>query len=85
MQIAGVSGRVELELVLSAEGVPEPESIRVVSSTMMGRTRFEAAAISFIRRCRFQPGYVGDTPVRVLIRYPVEFKLADTVQEIPTQ
>jgi protein TonB len=69
---ARIEGSVVLEAVIDTLGHPEPNSIKVVSST---NRAFEAPARDAMRRALFRPGRVHGQPVRVLVRQPLRFQL----------
>jgi protein TonB len=74
LRAAGIAGRVVIEVIIGADGVPEAESFRIVLGDHRG---FEAAARRVVLGARFRPGRWRGRPVRVLVRQPVEFRLAD--------
>lgn len=72
LQQAGVSGSVEVEYVVSAEGRAEPNSWRVLSST---NRQFEEPAREAIMRTVFRPARVRGQPVRQLVRQRISFNI----------
>jgi TonB family protein len=72
LRAAGIEGTVVFELIVDTTGLPEAESVRVVSSP---HAQFEAAARRVVLGARYRPGRWRGRPVRVLIRQPVEFRL----------
>ncbi len=70
--LAGIQGRVIVQVVVDATGHVEEGSISVVEST---DPRFDAAAKEYVERARFSPGRVGGQAVRVRVQIPVEFRL----------
>ncbi|KPJ84441.1 MAG: hypothetical protein AMS18_16810, partial [Gemmatimonas sp. SG8_17] len=69
---AGITGRVVLEAMVDTAGRVEPGSIEVVASS---RAAFEPPAIEMLRNSRFRPGRNQAGPLRMLVRFPVRFKL----------
>ncbi|HET7039227.1 MAG TPA: energy transducer TonB [Gemmatimonadales bacterium] len=72
LRYAGITGRVVIEVIIGADGVPEADSFRIVEGS---RREFEQAARRVVLGARFRPGRWRGRPVRVLIRQPVEFRL----------
>lgn len=62
---------VVVRLVVSAEGVPEAESIRVTSSTM---SRLNNQVVDAVRAAHFRPALAGGTPVRALVELSFGFR-----------
>jgi protein TonB len=81
LRAAGITGRVVIEVIVGADGVPEADSFRVILGDHRG---FEAAARRVVLGARFRPGRWRGRPVRVLIRQPVEFRLVSGYREPPT-
>ncbi len=73
MRQAGMEGRVVVEVVIDTLGRAEPGSSRTVESSQRA---FDAAALTYVRRALFRPARVMGRPVRVLIRLPIEFRIA---------
>jgi TonB family protein len=69
---AGIEDTVMIEVIIDAEGIPEPASFRIVSIRYAG---FEAAARRVVLGARYRPGRWRGRPVRILIRQPVAFRL----------
>ena len=65
-------GRVMLEYVVGANGHPEPESFKAISSSDRG---FEAAAIDAVKSCSYKPAKFFHTPVRQIVQQAVSFTL----------
>jgi protein TonB len=72
LQQAGVSGRVEVEYVVSTEGRAEAASFRILSST---NKQFEEPAREAIMRATFRPARVRGQPVRQLVRQSITFNI----------
>lgn len=72
LQQAGVSGRVEVEYVVSTEGRAEPESFRILNST---NRAFEEPAREAIMRATFRPARVRGQAVRQLVRQAISFNI----------
>ncbi len=72
LQQAGVSGRVEVEYVVSTEGRAEPASFKILSST---NRQFEEPAREAILRAVFRPARVRGQPVRQLVRQAITFNI----------
>jgi protein TonB len=70
---AGVEGTVVIEAVIGIDGRPERESVRVISAT---RREFERPALDMVQCALFRPGRVRGEKVRVLVRLPISFRLA---------
>jgi len=73
MRQTGIEGGVVVEVVIDTLGRAEPGSLRTVDSSQRA---FEAAATAYVRRALFRPARVMGRPVRVLIRLPIEFRIA---------
>ena len=71
---AGVEGRVLVRLVVTAAGTAE--QVEVVRSVSAG---LDAAALTFVRGSRFEPGREGGRAVRVRLVLPVAFRLGGSV------
>jgi TonB family protein len=69
---AGISGDVSMRLLVLSNGTVEPESTTILTTA---HEQFNDAAFRTVRRMRFRPGMVGNSPVHVWIEYPVEFRL----------
>ena len=71
---AKVQGRVELDVVVLADGSVDPKRIRVVHSldTTFG---LDAQAIEAVKQWRFRPGRLDGRPVPVRVRVELTFTL----------
>ena len=69
---AGIEGSVVYEVVIGTDGHPEPESLRLVSSS---NKAFERPARDVILGSVFRPGRMRGQPVRVLVRQPIAFQI----------
>lgn len=65
----GISGRVELSLLISAAGAVQ--DARVLSATPVGI--FEEAALAAVRGWRFQPAMYEGRPVAIRVTLPLSF------------
>ena len=65
-------GRVMVEFIVDTMGVPEPGSVRVLTSPDTALSRAAAAAVLL---WRFRPGRVHGHPVRVLVEVPLDFRI----------
>lgn len=65
----GISGRVELSLLISAAGTVQ--DARVLSATPVGV--FEDAALEAVRSWRFQPALYEGRPVAIRVTLPLSF------------
>ena len=70
---AGCSGSVVLGFVLSEEGRPDRESIRVIRST---NHRFTQAAVNQLVRSTYQPAFKDGVPVQVWVQAEINFSMA---------
>ena len=70
MRALSKSGVVKLEALIDPTG--KVKHVTVVESAGQA---FDEAAKAAILRSTFAPGKVGDTPVSVLLRLPVKFRL----------
>lgn len=66
-----IGGQVMLEFVVMPDGKVDDTSVKVVAATVGA---LGDAAKDAIRRIAFNPGQVGDTPVRTLVRLPIEYR-----------
>jgi TonB family protein len=69
---AGIEGNVVFEVIIGVDGHPEPESLRVISST---NKAFERPARDVVLGSVFRPGRMRGQPVRVLVRQPITFQI----------
>jgi TonB family protein len=69
---AGIEGQVVIEVVIGVDGHPEPETLRIVSST---NKAFEKPARDVLLGSVFRPGRMRGQAVRVLVRQPVVFAI----------
>lgn len=69
---AGIEGSVVIEVVIGIDGHPEPESLRIVSSS---NKAFERPARDVVLGSVFRPGRMRGQPVRVLVRQPIAFQI----------
>ena len=67
----GVTGTVQVQFIVSANGKVEPASVQVMSSTA---PQFATAARSVVERIEFRPGEVKGLPVRALVLLPIIYK-----------
>ncbi len=58
-------------LVVSENGIPEPETIRISSSTMPS---MNAQVLEVVRAAHFQPALANGVPVRALVELRFEFR-----------
>ena len=66
-----IEGKVVVELILDKEGkVKDPHIVSAEPPKI-----FDSAAIDFIARSQYQPGYKDGKPVNVKVIWPIEFKL----------
>lgn len=65
-------GVVRLETIVGIDGNLEPGSSRVIESS---NERFDEAALHYLNQLGFTPGLVDGNPVRVLIRFPIQFSV----------
>jgi outer membrane biosynthesis protein TonB len=72
LQDAGIEGSVVFEVIIGVDGHPEPESIRIITST---NKLFESPARNVVLGSVFRPGRMRGQPVRVLVRQPISFKI----------
>lgn len=69
---AGIEGSATYEVVIGVDGHPEPESLRLISST---NKAFEKPARDVILGSVYRPGRMRGQPVRVLVRQPIAFQI----------
>jgi protein TonB len=69
----GESGTVMLRVAIGADGVPA--SVELARSS--GSRSLDRAAMSAVRRWRFQPAMRGGQPVAATVQIPVAYKLGD--------
>lgn len=72
MRESGMTGRVVVQFVVSANGRVEPGSIKVLEST---NSAFAAAVREVLPRHRFSPAKIGGTAVRQIVQQPFVFRL----------
>src|SRR5262245_984313 len=67
-----ISGhRVVYSFVVNADGRPDPNSLRLVSSDA---SQFESVAYDYVQRSMFSPGCLGERAVRVRVVMPIDFR-----------
>jgi TonB family protein len=66
----GATGSVLIEYVVNVEGVVEPETISIVSST---HPLFSAAVVQAVKRATYKPAMRKGTPVRQVVLQPFSF------------
>ena len=69
--LAKIQGSVWLELVVTRDG--RVDQVRVTRSLDSGG--LDQAAISAVRSWRFEPGWLGDRPVDVLVTVVMDFTI----------
>ena len=69
---AGIQGRVMVRAIIDTTGRAEPASVQVVESPHPG---FDQAARNAVLQARFSHGRFRGRSVRVLIEFPVEFRI----------
>jgi len=69
---AGIHGRVLVRAIIDTTGRAEPASVQVVQSPHRG---FDQAARNAVLQARFRGGRFRGRPVRVLITFPVNFRI----------
>ena len=67
----GITGRVLLEVMVSATGSPEKVALRDTS----GNEQLDQAALDAVRGWRFVPARRGDMPVVATVLVPIRFEL----------
>lgn len=72
LRVAGVAGRVVVELVVNLNGRPEGDAVTLVSST---HPLFTGAVQQALADARFRVATLKSRPVRQIIRLPFVFKL----------
>lgn len=72
LQDAQIEGTVVIEVVIDTTGHPEPNTIKVISSTNAG---FVSAAKEEVLGSVYRPGKLHGQPVQVWIRQPVRFTI----------
>lgn len=72
LRAARLDGHVLVSVVIDANGLPEPGSIRIIRGT---GNAFDAEAIATTRSVVYWPGCKGDSAVRVRLTFPVDFRI----------
>lgn len=67
----GIEGRVILSVSVNQSGSPS----RVTVSRSSGYPAFDRAAIAAVKRWKFNPANVGNTPINSTVRIPISFRL----------
>jgi periplasmic protein TonB len=70
----GREGRVILRVLIDNQG--KTKSVEL--NTSSGSQELDQAATEAIKRWRFHPAHVGDTPVDSWVNVPIDFRLTDT-------
>jgi periplasmic protein TonB len=70
LKASGVGGKVQLRLILGADGTVEPSSVKIVATT---NPKLGDAAARAVKRIRFEPGKVNGKPVRTVVLFPLTF------------
>src|SRR5512132_133013 len=76
---AGIPGRVVAEFIVDSEGVIEPGSLRIASST---HPYFTSAVKAALDNAEFRPAQLGGKPVRQIVQLPFVFS-AEARDSIP--
>jgi TonB family protein len=74
----GISGTVELELVVGADG--KPRDVKVVTSAGHG---FDEAAVAAVQQFEFRPATKDGQPIAARIRYPYVFEIQAQAEPEP--
>jgi TonB family protein len=69
---AGIQGRVMVRAIIDSTGYAEPGSVQVIESPNHG---FDQSAKRFVLQAQFRRGRFHGRAVRVLIEFPVEFRM----------
>lgn len=67
---SGKSGRVQIKLIVNADGSVDAASIEVVAAS---DPDLVTAATQAVRQLRFEPGKVDGQPVRSVVLFPVRY------------
>ena len=77
----GKEGTVRVEVIISAEGIPESARVALPlpGSELVDPVpeAFEDAAIAAVLGARFIPGTMNGVPVQTMARIPIAFRLTD--------
>jgi TonB family protein len=68
-----LSGQVEVEYVVNADGRVSPRSIRIMRSS---HPAFSRAVLQALPKARFNPARIGRMPVAVLVQQSIRFEAA---------
>ncbi len=69
---AGIEGTVLVEFIIGADGHPESESVRIISTT---NRAFDRSARDVVLGSIYRPGRVRGQAVRVLVRQPISYTI----------
>src|SRR5436309_271308 len=72
LRLAGIQGRVTVRAIIDTTGRAEPASVQVVQSPHRG---FDQADRNAVLQARIRGGRFRGRPVRVLITFPVNFRI----------
>lgn len=72
LRSAGIQGRVVVRAIIDATGRAEPASVQVIESAHPG---FDQSARQSVLGARFRPGRMQGQAVRVLIEFPITFRI----------
>lgn len=82
MREAGVGGEVRLQMIVGLDGKPDPQSIRVISST---HDIFTVATRSAVSRWEFAPPTLDGRGVRILVPVTVSFVVPSIPRDEPSR
>lgn len=66
----GISGKVQVQFVVNADGKVDPESVEVLDSSVVGLGN---AAVAAVKGFEFEPGQKDGSPVKTLVIFPIQF------------
>jgi periplasmic protein TonB len=70
LKAARIGGRVQVRMILNADGTVDPSSVQIVAATneLLGE-----AALRAVKRMQFAPGKANGKPVRTVVLLPLKF------------
>lgn len=71
LKSAGVTGTVQVQFVVDAAGKVEPNSVKVLSSTVPA---LADAAVAVVSEIKFKPGVLKGQPVKTAVLLPIVYK-----------
>jgi periplasmic protein TonB len=70
LRAARIGGRVQIRMILNADGTVDPSSVQIVATT---NEQLGEAALRAVKRMQFAPGKANGKAVRTVVLLPLKF------------